>query len=62
MTKAQVYAWQAADRGADVHMEANPTLAAKLYGQYGKKKEDHDDKLKSGIVDKVGSPDIFFCP
>lgn len=54
MTKAQVYAWQASERGADVHMEANPTLAAKLYGQYGKKKEDHDTKLKSGIVDKYG--------
>lgn len=54
MTKAQVYAWQAAERGADVHMEANPTLSSKLYSQYGTKKEAHDTKHKSGIVSKYG--------
>ncbi|KAG2483817.1 hypothetical protein HYH03_017340 [Edaphochlamys debaryana] len=56
-------AWQALtlhsidahDKGLDVHMQANPSLAEMLYKQFKEKKDKLEDKSKQSVVEKYGS-------
>ena len=52
--KAQVFAWDAMDKGVDVHFQAEPTKAAVLRKTYAQKKKDHSSKLKQSVLDKYG--------
>ena len=62
--KAQVFAWDAMDKGVDVHFQAEPTKAAVLRKTYAQKKKDHSSKLKQSVLDKYGGMEhlkvIFF--
>ena len=48
-----VFAWDAYERGADVHLEADPTKLALLSKEFKVKKEDYEKSQKEGILDKV---------
>ena len=50
----QLFAWQAAARGNDVHLNANPTQGQLLHKQYRQKKEELKDATKISILDKYG--------
>lgn len=52
--KLQLFAWNAAARGNDVHMNANPTQGELLHHQYLKKKEELKDTTKVSILAKYG--------
>lgn len=52
--KLQLFAWNAAARGNDVHMNANPTQGQLLHEQYQKKKEELKDTNKVSILEKYG--------
>jgi pre-mRNA-processing factor SLU7 len=49
-----VFAWDAMDKGVDVHFQAEPTKAAVLRKTYAQKKKDHSSKLKQSVLDKYG--------
>ena len=52
-----MFAWQAYDRGADVHLEADPTKLALLNKEYKVKKEEHEKGQKKSILEQVN----MFC-
>jgi pre-mRNA-processing factor SLU7 len=51
----QVFAWQAADKGIDVHMQAEPTKTEMLNRQFVQKKEEIKSTIKESILSK-------YCP
>ncbi|KAL5528684.1 SLU7 [Sanghuangporus sanghuang] len=52
--KLQLFAWQAAARGNDLHFNANPTQGEILHKQFQEKKEELRDTQKVGILAKYG--------
>ncbi|KAJ7076330.1 Pre-mRNA splicing Prp18-interacting factor-domain-containing protein [Mycena belliarum] len=50
----QLFAWQAAARGNDVHLNANPTQGELLHQEFKQKKEELKDTSKISILAKYG--------
>ncbi|TFY57607.1 hypothetical protein EVG20_g8477 [Dentipellis fragilis] len=50
----QLFAWQAAARGNDVHLNANPTQGQLLHKEFKHKKEEQKDTSKVSILAKYG--------
>ena len=48
-----VFAWEAYEKGTDVHLQADPTKLELLHREYKVKKEDFKQDLKGGVLDKV---------
>lgn len=48
-----VFAWEAKDRGLDVHQQADPTKMELLYSDFRKKKENFKQDMKDGVLEKV---------
>ena len=53
--ESQVFAWQAADKGIDVHLQAEPTKTELLNKQFKQKKEEIKTTIKESILNK-------YCP
>ncbi|KAF8558005.1 hypothetical protein OG21DRAFT_1595630 [Imleria badia] len=52
--KLQLFAWQAAQRGNDVHLNAGPTQGQFLHEEYKTKKENLKEVTKESILAKYG--------
>lgn len=50
--EAQVFAWQAAEKGIDVHLQALPTKTEMLKKEYESKKTEYDEKISKYISQK----------
>jgi len=50
----QLFAWQSAARGNDVHLNANPTQGQLLHKEYRQRKEELKDSSKVSILKKYG--------
>ncbi|KAF9263318.1 hypothetical protein L218DRAFT_959333 [Marasmius fiardii PR-910] len=50
----QLFAWQAAARGNDVHLNANPTQGELLHQEFKHKREELKETSKSSILEKYG--------
>lgn len=48
-----VFAWEAYERGADVHILADPTKLELLHKTYKVKKDGYKKEQKGGILEKV---------
>ena len=48
-----VFAWEAYEKGADVHLQADPTKLELLHKEYKVKKEDFKEDQKLSVVKKV---------
>jgi pre-mRNA-processing factor SLU7 len=57
--KLQLFAWNAASRGNDVHVTANPTEGQLLHQQYQKAKEQLKDTTKVSILAKYGGEEYL---
>lgn len=57
--RLQLFAWNAAARGNDVHMNANPTEGELLHHQYKKKKDELKDTTKVSILAKYGGEEYL---
>jgi len=55
----QLFAWQAAARGNDVHLNANPTQGELLHYDFRQKKEELKDKMKGSILEKYGGAEYL---
>lgn len=62
MAKVQMFAWQAADRGNDVHLQANPTQVAILHKDYESKKDKVRDTTQKSILEKYGGEEHLNAP
>ena len=52
--EAQLFAWDAHNRGLDVHLLAEPTKLELLKQEYDKKKDELKSQAKSSVIDKYG--------
>lgn len=57
--KLQLFAWQSAARGNDVHLNANPTQGEILHHEYKHKKEELRDTTKVSILAKYGGEEYL---
>lgn len=48
-----VFAWEAYERGSEVHLQADPTKLELLHNSFKVKKEDFKEKQRDGILEKV---------
>lgn len=55
----QLFAWQAAARGNDVHLNANPTQGELLHYEFKQKKEELKDTTKTSILAKYGGAEYL---
>nr|XP_023029920.1 pre-mRNA-splicing factor Slu7-like [Leptinotarsa decemlineata] len=52
--KAQLFAWEAYEKGVDVHLLAEPTKLELLKKEYEKKKEQIKTKIQSNVLERYG--------
>lgn len=48
-----VFAWEAYERGSEVHLQADPTKLELLHRSFKVKKEDFKEEQREGILEKV---------
>lgn len=57
-----VFAWEAYEKGADVHLQADPTKLELLKREYSQRKETHEDTKKNTVLDKYGGAEHLQAP
>ncbi len=57
-----VFAWEAYEKGADVHLQADPTKLNLLAKEFKHKKEVFKDDVKQNILDKYGGEEHLERP
>jgi pre-mRNA-processing factor SLU7 len=58
----QLFAWQSAARGNDVHLNANPTQGELLHEAYKEKKEELRDSSKVSVLARYGGEEHLAKP
>ena len=56
-----VFAWEAYEKGSEVHLQADPTKLELLHQSFKVKKEDFKEKQKDTILERVGQL-LFLLP
>ena len=51
----QLFAWDASEKGVDIHLQADPTKAELLHKNYETNKRGFQDSQKESILERVGS-------
>lgn len=62
VANAQLFAWEAYERGADVHILADPTKLELLHKTYKVKKDGYKKEQKGGILEKYGGEEHLKAP
>ncbi|KAL4631301.1 pre-mRNA-splicing factor SLU7-like [Arapaima gigas] len=62
MAQTQLFAWEAYERGSDVHLQADPTKLELLHKSFKVKKEDFKDQQKESILEKYGGQEHLDAP
>ncbi|XP_046333941.1 pre-mRNA-splicing factor SLU7-like [Haliotis rufescens] len=62
MAKQQMFAWEAFERGTDVHLQADPTKLELLHKEYSTRKQDYKKSAKDSIIDKYGGQEHLEAP
>ncbi|KAJ8957250.1 hypothetical protein NQ318_007814 [Aromia moschata] len=60
--KAQLFAWEAYEKGVDVHLLAEPTKLELLQKEYEKKKDQFKTKVQSSVLDCYGGEEHLHAP
>ncbi|XP_017886509.1 pre-mRNA-splicing factor SLU7-like [Ceratina calcarata] len=59
---AQLFAWEAHERGVDVHLLAEPTKLELLKQEYDKKRDELKDKARGSIINRYGGEEHLDAP
>ncbi|XP_054453715.1 pre-mRNA-splicing factor SLU7 [Anoplopoma fimbria] len=62
MAQTQLFAWEAYERGSEVHLQADPTKLELLHRSFKVKKEDFKEKQRDGILEKYGGEEHLDAP
>lgn len=62
MTSTQMFAWEASERGSEVHLQADPTRLEMLQKTYQVRKQDFKKDQKDSIIDKYGGLEHLDAP
>lgn len=59
---AQLFAWDAHEKGVDVHLLAEPTKLELLKQEYDKKRDELKDKARDSIIERYGGEEHLEAP
>ncbi|KAG5308887.1 SLU7 factor, partial [Pseudoatta argentina] len=59
---AQLFAWEAHEKGVDVHLLAEPTKLELLKQEYDKKRDELKDKARDGVIERYGGEEHLQAP
>jgi pre-mRNA-processing factor SLU7 len=62
VSEMTVFAWEAQDRGIDVHLQANPTQAELMHKEYKHKKAEVKDTVRDALIAKYGGEEHLQAP
>ncbi|XP_039630176.1 pre-mRNA-splicing factor SLU7 [Polypterus senegalus] len=62
MAQTQLFAWEAYEKGSDVHLQADPTKLELLHKSFKVKKEDFKMMQKESILEKYGGQEHLNVP
>ncbi|XP_038550530.1 pre-mRNA-splicing factor SLU7-like [Micropterus salmoides] len=62
MAQTQLFAWEAYERGSEVHLQADPTKLELLHKSFKVKKEDFKEKQRDSILEKYGGEEHLNAP
>ncbi|KAM4554813.1 pre-mRNA-splicing factor SLU7 [Odontesthes bonariensis] len=62
MAQTQLFAWEAYDRGSEVHLQADPTKLELLHCSFKVKKEDFKEMQRESILEKYGGQEHLDAP
>uniref|UniRef100_A0A3P9N9T1 Pre-mRNA-splicing factor SLU7 n=1 Tax=Poecilia reticulata TaxID=8081 RepID=A0A3P9N9T1_POERE len=62
MAQTQLFAWEAYERGSEVHLQADPTKLELLHRSFKVKKEDFKETQREGILEKYGGQEHLDAP
>ncbi|KAK6185113.1 hypothetical protein SNE40_007419 [Patella caerulea] len=62
MAKEQLFAWEAYERGVDVHLQADPTKLALLQKEFQQRKDGFKQTAKQSILEKYGGEEHLDAP
>jgi len=57
VNKAQVFAWEAAEKGVDIHLQALPTKAEIIQREFEIQKNEYNERVSKYITHKYGEPE-----
>lgn len=57
INNAQVFAWQAAEKGVDIHLQALPTKTEMIQKEFEIKKNEYNERISRYINHKYGEPE-----
>jgi len=60
--KRQLFAWEAYERGNDIHLQADPTKLELLHRTFQDRKQDFKNTAKDSILDKYGGQEHLEAP
>eukprot|EP00455_Lapot_gusevi_P042431 TRINITY_DN5034_c0_g1_i16.p1 TRINITY_DN5034_c0_g1~~TRINITY_DN5034_c0_g1_i16.p1 ORF type:complete len:378 (-),score=126.97 TRINITY_DN5034_c0_g1_i16:197-1258(-) len=58
----ELFAWDAAEKGQQIHLASNPSLSELLFHQHKQKKEQMKNSVKKNILDKYGGEEHLHTP
>ncbi|XP_071792611.1 pre-mRNA-splicing factor SLU7-like [Asterias amurensis] len=62
MATAQLFAWDASERGTDVHLQAEPTKLELLHQEFAVKKDDFKANQKGSVLERYGGAEHLNAP
>ncbi|XP_071375940.1 pre-mRNA-splicing factor SLU7-like [Centroberyx affinis] len=62
MAQTQLFAWEAYEKGSEVHLQADPTKLELLHQSFKVKKEDFKEKQKETILERYGGEEHLDAP
>uniref|UniRef100_A0A665VVJ9 Pre-mRNA-splicing factor SLU7 n=1 Tax=Echeneis naucrates TaxID=173247 RepID=A0A665VVJ9_ECHNA len=62
MAQTQLFAWEAYERGSEVHLQADPTKLELLHRSFKVKKEDFKEEQRESILEKYGGQEHLDAP
>ncbi|XP_019960412.1 pre-mRNA-splicing factor SLU7 [Paralichthys olivaceus] len=62
MAQTQLFAWEAYERGSEVHLQADPTKLELLHLSFKDKKEDFKEQQRESILEKYGGQEHLNAP
>ncbi|TKS72457.1 Pre-mRNA-splicing factor SLU7 [Collichthys lucidus] len=62
MAQTQLFAWEAYERGSEVHLQADPTKLELLHKSFKVKKEDFKETQRDSILEKYGGEEHLDAP
>ncbi|XP_077466589.1 pre-mRNA-splicing factor SLU7 [Stigmatopora argus] len=62
MAQTQMFAWEAYERGSEVHLQADPTKLELLHRSFKVKKEDFKEEQRESILERYGGQEHLDAP